>query len=239
MKYMGSKSRIALDILRIILKSRSANTLYVEPFCGGCNVIDRVRGLRHANDINPYLIEMFKALLNGWRPNKFYLKEQYIDIRTNKDRYPPHLVGYVGFNCSYSGKWFGGYAGIVKTKTGLVRNYQDEAYRHILKQVKRLQGTTFSSLSYDQLDIPDGSIVYCDPPYKYVEPYLDYNFNSDIFWAWARELSKRCKVYISEYEAPDDFECLAEFTISSSLSNNGEWGNSFASIERLFRLNQT
>lgn len=44
MKYMGSKRRIANEILQIILKDRTPNQYYVEPLCGGCNVIDKVGG---------------------------------------------------------------------------------------------------------------------------------------------------------------------------------------------------
>lgn len=45
MKYMGSKSRIAKDIVPIIQKYIDGNdiTEYYEPFCGGCNVIDKIR----------------------------------------------------------------------------------------------------------------------------------------------------------------------------------------------------
>ena len=43
MKYMGSKQRIAKHILPIILASRETNQTYVEPFCGGCNSIDKVQ----------------------------------------------------------------------------------------------------------------------------------------------------------------------------------------------------
>ena len=39
MKYMGGKRRIASDILPIILLDRKSNQWYVEPFCGGCNII--------------------------------------------------------------------------------------------------------------------------------------------------------------------------------------------------------
>nr|WP_319571429.1 DNA adenine methylase [uncultured Draconibacterium sp.] len=45
MKYMGSKNRIAKHILPIILKNRT-NELYVEPFVGGANLIDKVDGER-------------------------------------------------------------------------------------------------------------------------------------------------------------------------------------------------
>lgn len=45
MKYMGSKSRIVDNILPIIqerLRDYNIKT-YIEPFCGGCNVIDKVQ----------------------------------------------------------------------------------------------------------------------------------------------------------------------------------------------------
>ena len=61
MKYMGSKNRIANEILPIILKDRTENQWYVEPFCGGCNLIDKVDGNRIANDKNKYIIAMWKG----------------------------------------------------------------------------------------------------------------------------------------------------------------------------------
>ena len=59
---MGSKRRIAKHILPIILKDRKPDQYYVEPFCGGCNLIDKVTGLRIASDKNKYLIALFKEL---------------------------------------------------------------------------------------------------------------------------------------------------------------------------------
>ena len=44
MKYMGSKARFAKDLLQIILKDRTEEQYYVEPFVGGCNIIDKVKG---------------------------------------------------------------------------------------------------------------------------------------------------------------------------------------------------
>ncbi len=39
MKYMGSKNRIAKQILPIILKNRTKEQYYIEPFVGGANLI--------------------------------------------------------------------------------------------------------------------------------------------------------------------------------------------------------
>ena len=44
MKYMGSKSKIASDIVAIINSYIVVYDIddYIEPFVGGCNVIDKV-----------------------------------------------------------------------------------------------------------------------------------------------------------------------------------------------------
>lgn len=68
MQYLGSKNRIAKHILPIILKDRKVDQWYVEPFVGGCNIIDKVKGFRLGNDSHYYLIELWKALQLGYPP---------------------------------------------------------------------------------------------------------------------------------------------------------------------------
>ena len=92
MIYVGSKSRIAEQILTIILEGRKDGQYYVEPFCGGCNTIDKVPGNRIANDSNPYLIAMWEALSWGWDPPKIIEREYYRDVQKcynqNTNAYP-------------------------------------------------------------------------------------------------------------------------------------------------------
>ena len=162
MKYMGSKNRFAKELLPIILKDRTPNQWYIEPMVGGANIIDKVEGNRLGSDFNEYLTEMWLALTDGWTPKEHYTKDEYIDIKNNKENYPKYLVGYVGVNCSYSGKWFGGYAGVTQTKGG-VRDYQKEAFKNVTKQLKNLRDVIFKYSDYKNLTIPDNSIIYCDP----------------------------------------------------------------------------
>src|SRR5690554_3354939 len=132
MKYMGSKARLAKHILPIMLKDRKPNQWFVEPFCGGCNIIDKVDGNRIANDAHPYLIAMFRELANGWEPPVTIPESIYNFVKKNRKKFPPYLVGYIGFNISYGGKWWGGYS---RDKTGK-RDYSYEAYRHMMKQAQ-------------------------------------------------------------------------------------------------------
>ena len=109
------------------------------------NLIDKVPPdmNRVANDLHYYLIEMWKALQNGWIPPKEISKCEYLKVKNNQSNYEPHLVGYIGFNASYNGVYMSGYAGKIITKEGKQRDYTAEAYRNINKQSPNLQNVTF------------------------------------------------------------------------------------------------
>jgi len=234
MKYMGSKNRIAKHILPIMLKDRKEGQYWVEPFVGGANMIDKVTGNRIGADFNQYIATMWKSLASGWAP-PVITKEEYNNIKSKKESYPEDLVGWVGVACSYSGKWLGGFAGKVNTKQG-TRDYQKEAFINLEKQRPDILGVEFKHASYDELEIPAKSIIYCDPPYEGTTGYKD-KFNHAEFWQWCRDKSKEGHtVFISEYNAPDDFECIWQQEVKSSLSANGMSGGNKKSIEKLFTI---
>ncbi len=173
---MGSKARFAKDILPIILKDRKPNQAYLEPFAGRMNMIDKVDGIRIANDQHQELMALWKALVyENWNPPQSVSEAEYKHIKYNQNQYPTHLVGYVGFN-SFGGKWFAGYR---RDKEGK-RDYWDEHYRNITKQVPKLEGIILSCKPYTELDIPKQSIIYCDPPYRSTTKYRD-GFDHDQF----------------------------------------------------------
>lgn len=231
---MGSKNRIAKDILPIILANRKPEQWYVEPFVGGANMIDKVDGNRIANDLNQYVVAMLSRLAEGWIP-ELITKAEYKDIKNNPNVYPKEVVGWAGVNCSYSGKWFGGYAGKVQTKQGK-RDYQKEALNNVLKQAESLKGITFLSDNYYNLILPRDSLIYCDPPYANTTGYKD-KFDHEKFWQWCRDKNQAGhKIFISEYNAPDDFTCVWEKKVKSSLSANGKSGGNKQSTEKLFTL---
>ncbi len=112
MRYMGSKNRHAKYILPFIydaIKEINASA-YVEPFVGGANMIDKINVSipKIGNDSHYYLIEMWKALQNGWIPPQEVSEDEYNFIKQNKDKVEPCLVGYIGFNLSFGAKWWGG-----------------------------------------------------------------------------------------------------------------------------------
>lgn len=229
---MGSKNRHAKELLPIILKDRKENQWYIEPFCGGCNMIDKVSGNRMANDIHYYLIELFKSLQNGYIPPQSLSLEEYNDVRLNKDKYPPELVGFVGIPCSYAAKWFGGYCRGFTNK-GVPRNYIMEAWNNVMNQVPNLKGIEFHNKNYWELEIPDNSIIYCDPPYAGTTKYKD-GFDHDKFWKWTEEMGRiGHKVFVSEYNAPDNWVSIWEKQVFNSLTK--ETGSKVG-VEKLFIL---
>ena len=60
---------------------------FVDLFCGSCNIITKIddNRVRIANDKHKYLISMWKELQNGWTPPQNLTREEYINIKNNKD----------------------------------------------------------------------------------------------------------------------------------------------------------
>ena len=230
MKYMGSKRRIAKDILPIILKDRKNGQYFYDLFCGGGNLLEKVDGNRVANDNNEYLIELFKYMQTDNFNLPFVGEIEYKNIQNNKENYPKWLVGYVGFQLSFGAKFFGGYR---RDKAG-IRNYENEAQQNLKAQQNLIKDVEFVCGSYDKVKLEQNSIIYCDIPYKNSTKYnTSKNFDYDKFYDWCIEKHKEGhKVFISEYGMPEDkFECVWSKEISSSLTKDT---GSKKGIEKLF-----
>jgi DNA adenine methylase len=242
---MGSKNRISKDILPIILKDRKEGQTYVEPFCGGLGTMDKVGGERIASDKNKYLIAMWKGLQeNRSRPN-IITKDLYScarDIYNGRELKFEHkmnmddfMVGWIGWMGSYNGRFFdGGYSGHCVGKTK--RDYISEQIRNTEKQLDKIKGIKFISCDYTELEIPSESVIYCDIPYKGTKQYAtSKNFDHSLFWDWCRRMSRRGhQVFISEYEAPEDFTCVWQKKVTNSMNTT----NTYKPTEKLFKLKQ-
>ena len=170
---------------------------------------------------------MWQALQNGWTPPDVVTKEEYYRVKANMDENPA-LTGFVGFGCSCGGKWWGGLA---SNKKG--DNYCARAERSLLKDLPGVKNATFTCLDYRDVEIPDGAIVYADPPYANTTGYTLGQFDTNEFWDYMRQLSKRCEVYISEESAPDDFECIWSQELTRTLDYNKS--NQPKKVEKLFK----
>lgn len=218
----GIKSKIADYIVPVIQSyiAVSGSRTYIEPFCGGCNVIDKIKANnRIAADKNEYLIALFKHLQSGGKLPDAVPKEEYDRVRADKESFPAWYVGAVGFLASFNGRFFdGGYAGIGYDR-GRKRDYFRENSSNILKQMQRggIAGIDFMVKDYREF-CPKGCVVYCDPPYDETKEYgIAKAFNRLEFWQIMRDWSRCNTVLISEQKAPEDFITVWEKEIDRTM----------------------
>lgn len=209
MQYMGSKRRVAKYILPIILKDRQPDQWYVEPFVGGGNSISLVEGKRIGADCNEHVIKALKLIrdfpLSLPRNSQELPEELYKSLKDNEG-FEWH--GYVGFACSYGGKYYGGYPRSFKADKITPRDHIAESYVNAQKQSPNLQGVLLLHKAYNELILTERCVIYCDPPYQGTTGYKN-RFDHTQFWNWVREkVNEGHKVFISEYNAPEDFVCV-------------------------------
>lgn len=227
MHYMGGKSRIATPLAQIL--NATGGACFVSLFCGGCSVESKVTGYDRIilNDKHRYLIALLKGVQAGYELPETITEEQYQTIKANKDA-DPVLTGFVGFGCSFGGRWFEGYA---RGKDGA--NYAAQSKRSLLKKMSTLGGAEFVCGDYRKVPIPPGAVVYADPPYANTTGYSGEKFDSKEFWRAMRLLADTGHtVYISEQTAPPDFVCVWEKPLTRTLARNKD--NRFKVTEKLF-----
>ena len=244
MVYMGSKAKYAkfiVPILQDTIDNLNIDT-YIECFVGGANIIDKINcEHKYGFDRSDTLIALLdlaskdfdKVLKDGnrelWDKGKGYVKDGIMPEDMSLAD-----IGAMEFFASFcNGGFPRGYAKNTET-----RNYFKEAYRNMEAQAPNLKDIIFKCQNYDDLDKNiSGAVIYLDPPYagtKFYgyanQPKMDY----DYFWNWVRELSANNYVYISEQQAPDDFEVIWEQEIKRTTNKE----NNFRAVEKLFRYSK-
>lgn len=197
-------------------------------------MIDKIQhNNKIGTDIHKYLIAVLDELSKGWIPPEIVSEETYNKIKKDKEKYPDYLVGYVGFQLSYGGKWFGGYR---RDKIGK-RNYSKEAYNNTLKQIPNLKNIIFKCCDFRelQLDKIKNHVIYCDIPYRGTTKYATDQFPYEEFYEWVRVASVDNIVLISEYNMPNDFDCIWQKETKTLLDSNKSKGDTEnIRIEKLF-----
>jgi DNA adenine methylase len=208
MHYLGGKARTAARISEVLSRLRKPGQIFVEPFCGACWITQRMDDPRYASDVHPDLIMLWQALQRGWVPPEVVSEEEYARIRTEP---PSALRGFIGFGCSFSGKFFGGYARDPKSD----RNYTSNARNSLLKKIRYLRNVHFRCADYRTIKLR-GCFVYCDPPYAGATGYT-HQFDNETFWSIVRQWSRMNTVVVSEYKAPVDAVLIAEFPTRTDM----------------------
>ena len=241
MWYVGSKNKIAKDLVPIIQSYITADTKgYLEPFVGGANVIDKINCSNKIGcDIHKELIALLQKAQN--QPNdipNIITEEEYTTVKNNKLNYEDWYVGLVGFCATFGAKYFGGYA---RSKADKYKGEKTAmAIKNLKKQAPNLKGIKFVNCSF--LDLPKdkirGYVIYCDIPYKGTTKYATTDFPYDEFYEWANEMARYNTVLISEYNMPSGYRCIWEKDTKVNFDSNrtaGDEGN--MRTEKLFLCN--
>ncbi len=227
MQYLGGKSKTANQIAAYLNNIRKPLQPYWEPFTGAGWILERIHTRPiFASDAHLQLIAMWQALQDGWKPPEIVTEADYQEAKAGK--IDDALTAFIGFGCSFGGKWFAGYArGNTSPKASA---------KSILKKINRMDCPTFYQADFMTCYTPAfGCLIYCDPPYNGTSEYKGIDkFDTAKFWERVRWLEENGHtVVVSEYEAPDDFGCVLEMpTYTEIRAKKGRDSR----VERLFRL---
>ena len=120
---------------------------------------------------------------------------------------------------------------LIKGKTAKVRG--DNQSLQSLERLQSLESLTYSVGDYRDVEIPDGSVIYADIPYRTSTQKGDYGvrFDHEAFYDWCEAQTQ--PLFISEYSMPEDrFVCVAQWDVvcrKSSTNNNTK------RVEKLWR----
>lgn len=236
MQYFGGKVRISKPLTEFLNSELKEGQTFVDLFCGSCNVVSKIDNNRKriANDKHPYLIEMWKALQQGWIPPTHVSEEDYRRIKV--DTSDKALHGFTGFGLSFAGKWWGGYC-----RNSRGDDYSSNAHNSVLKKLTKLMDVQFVNNDYKNVDLPEQSFVYCDIPYKGTTQYhkgLLGVFDHVEFYQWCRNKAEEGhSVYVSEYlqNVPED--CTVVWQYKSKKDIRDKDGIQQPTTEVVFTFN--
>ena len=234
MKYVGSKNRLSKHIVPIIQEHLAKGVrVYWEPFVGGANVIDKVKfHPKIGSDSHPELIALLQYVQDLSNPLPDTItEEEYIKVRDSRECYEPWYVGLVGFCATWGSKYFGGFARSFKSDGITPRDVPNEGIRNLERQRPNLKNVQFIHSDFREMKI-DNALIYCDPPYRGATKYGKTSFPYDEFYEWCRHKARKNIVLVSEYNMPDDFECIWEKEHFTSLTT--QIGSHKKRTEKLF-----
>lgn len=238
MQYVGSKNRLSKELAPIIQSYITADTKgYLEPFVGGANMIDKIQCKEKIGiDAHEELIELLKYAQQNELPETIS-EDEYNEVKDNKEKYPKWYVGLVGFCGSFGAKYFGGFARRYN-KDGSLFDVPKQAINSLRRQSKldefkniKFIHTKFQELPQDKIK---GYVIYCDPPYKGTTKYKTDEFPYNEFYQWCRKMSVHNVVLVSEYNMPNDFECIWQKELKTSLGSGVNVNSDKNRVEKLF-----
>lgn len=217
MAFLGGKSTGADHILNVLNDPLFDDMDYVEPFLGYAHVLRRVVNKRsyRGSDCNPLLVTLLKAVQQK-RNLPTITEREYHALKKQRGNTLRRAVA--AFTYSYCGKQFAGFVDDY-VRNGKKKSYAEERKRYYahLQENEPFMSANIRCIDYRTLNYKN-KLIYCDPPYANTTGYAGMHlkrgarkndFDHDQFWETMRKWSKHNIVFVSEYNAPSDFVCVA------------------------------
>lgn len=231
MNYLGGKTRIGKEIAAVLNRNLiDTGRAYWGPFVGALGVMRHiVAKTRFGSDVHADLIALWIAMQAGWSPPRVVSPDFYAGVKNGNVHITPHMRAFVGFGCSYSGKWFGGYG------RGEGRNYADESARAAAYKMSYCKDVSFFCADFERGAPLPNMVIYCDPPYSGTTGYkTERPWDAARFWSRVRGWARSGHiVFVSEYQAPDDFVEVWSKNVRVQAGINTRMGEK-RNVERLF-----
>lgn len=204
--YSGGKYRTGHLIGKVITDMANAYGRirgYCEPFCGMCSVMKNVKlenTVYIANDINANIIEMWRALQNGWIPPRHKTIDRSL-FQSLVDS--PDISAMKGFYLLHGNNGDWGKKPTYSTTRPPISTSDD-----LINIVRQLGTVHFMSGDYQKFSSLKNFCIYLDPPYEnayslHIQSDGTKHFDHKRFNKWCVKLSKNNLVFISAYVKPD------------------------------------
>mgnify|MGYP002769336581 CR=1 FL=1 len=254
MPYMGSKNKLAERIVSLLPR---AEHLY-DVFCGGCAIahcaaLSGKWGHIHINDISDMPQLFVDAVAGKYRDERCWISREDFFALKDSDPYVRSCwsFGNNGRDYLYSREIEPYKRAVWMMLTADSVRERRQAYREVVRQLaplingktakvrgdnqrlERLQSLTYSVGDYRDVEIPDGSVIYADIPYRTSAQKDDYGvrFDHEAFYDWCEAQTQ--PLFISEYAMPEDrFVCVAQWDV---VCNKSATNNSLRRVEKLWR----
>ena len=234
MQYLGGKAKLAKIIVKELEPLLEGVKHFYEPFVGGFNIVPELIKFRpdmefHCSDL-AVVVSLYKAIKEGtFIPPESVSEYEYEQAKKLDDENP--LKAFIGFGCSFGGKYFGGYA-----KNNRNENYTKFASNSLFRKTPAIKRCNFIKLDYTKIQVMPKSLIYCDPPYKNTTGYkYGVAFNHDAFWDWCRQKADEGHtVVVSEKSAPKDIEVIRRLEKNNDIRTKEGSDKTTKQVEFLF-----
>lgn len=260
MPYMGSKNKLAERIVSLLPRAEHLYDVFCGGCAiAHCAALSGKWGHIHINDISDMPQLFVDAVAGKYRDERRWISRE--DFFALKDSEPYvrscWSFGNNGQDYLYSREIEPYKRAVWMMLTADSVRERRQAYREVVRQLvplikgktakvrgdnqslQRLQSLespgrlTYSVGDYRDVEIPDGSVIYADIPYRTSTQKGDYGmrFDHEAFYDWCEAQTQ--PLFISEYSMPEDrFVCVAQWDVVCSTSATN---NSLRRVEKLWR----